>query len=204
MADDGKETVQRALAARIGAASAEAEAERWARDYSGLPGFGIVRFIGTVGSAHGLDEHERRRLRLELFGALYDPDGGQLSPQPAAKSAGAAAQSAAAVVTRTLVERLAQGLGPRGWDQFHAALLDNLDSTAMVDAATVRRLQQWRGDTTPELGGSEAELSAIAHAAYLAVCDASGPAEADRALAAAISACEQLAEAREFPPRRLL
>lgn len=204
--DDGRETVRRTLATRLDPPDAAAAAERWASEFQSLPGFGIVRFIATIGGEYGLDEQDRRRLRLELFGVLHEnAGGGQQRAGAPAPGQGDDAPAAAPVVAATLLSQLAQAVAPRNWDEFHSGLLDNLDAGSPIDAVTRRRLEQWQKPArVPPLPDREEELRTIIHAAYLAACDASGPAAADRDLATAVRACDGLAEARAFPPQRLL
>jgi len=210
MASHDEDKVRRALAAKLGDAAAAAEARRWAHEYRTLPGLGILRFIQRLGAEYGLSDQDRRRLRLQLFGDLQNDE-----PEPAAAASGSggsardsgAADSArepAVVVTETLLGTLAGYVRSDRWADFHAALIEHARESPKIDGATVSRLSAWQTDAVPQLSGPEAALAEIAHAAYLAVCDASGPAVADRCLAAAVRACEELPEARSFSPRRLL
>lgn len=210
MASNDEKTVRRALASKLGEAAAESEARRWAQEYRKLPGLGILRFIQRLGEEYGISDQDRRRLRLQLFGELHSderkpsaPATGSRGPASGSGSAGSEREPAA-IVTETLVGTLAGYVRSDRWADFHTALIEHLQESPKIDGATVSHLSKWRGNTVPRLGGPEAALAEIAHAAYLAVCDASGPAVADRCLADAVRVCEELAEARSFSPRRLL
>lgn len=200
MATNGEETVRRALASKLGAAAAAAEARRWAQDYRKLPGLGILRFIQRIGEEYGLNDQQRRRLRLQLFGALQSDE-----PQPSAPgNASASEREPAAVITETLVGTLAGYVRSDRWADFHTALVEHLEASPRIGGVTVSHLSKWQGGSVPRLDGPEEALAEIAHAAYLAMCDASGPSVADRCLADAVRVCEGIAEARSFSPRRLL
>lgn len=210
-AADKQSMIVDALHPHIGADNAAAAADVWLREYASLPGFGVVKFIQHVAGKHNLPDTAKRKLRLALFNQLYATDGDQAATpaRPARGSAAAAGTGAPvgeapATVAASLLLGICQRLPGDSRDDFLDGLRDIARETGKLDRPAMKALEDWDGRADPLLPSSETALKAVAHAAYLAACDAAGPAAADKALGEAVRRCEELPEAAHFPPRSLL
>jgi len=209
MPEDNRGVVVEILAPRLGAEAAETAADVWQRDYSSKPGFGVVKFIQYVAGEHGLPDPARRKLRLALFNRLYETGEGETAETGAQAGIASAeaprdATDAAALVGARLLAAMVAGLPSRQRVDFFSALRDNARAEDILDRPALKALDDWDGMEDPVLPSSENALRAIVHAAYLAACDAAGPAAADRALGEAVRRVEALPEADRFSPRALL
>lgn len=199
------------LRPHIGGDNAEAAAEVWLQQYASLPGFGVVKFIQHVASKHNLPDATKRKLRLALFNQLY-ATGEDASATPARAARGSTGKASAksppgdapATVGASLLSGIYQRLPGDTRSDFLSGLRDIARESGELDRPAMKALDDWDGSSDPLLPSSEAALKAVAHAAYLAACDAAGPAVADKALGEAVRRCEELPEAEQFSPRILL
>lgn len=200
-----------ALRPHIGADHATAAADVWLQEYASLPGFGVVKFIQHVASKHNLPDATKRKLRLALFNELY-ATGDEAPARPARADrgsggntgAGARSSDAPATVGATLLLGICQRLPGDSRVEFLAGLRELARESGELDRPAMKALDDWDGNGEPLLPSSETALKAVAHAAYLAACDAAGPAAADKALGETVRRCEELPEAEQFSPRILL
>jgi hypothetical protein len=99
--------------------------------------------------------------------------------------------------------------------RFHGAALNDLRSSAL------EQLDQGKGLSQPVrkqvrdawghpiqfhwvIEGTPAELSQVVHQFYVALCEALGPVDADQVLTRSVRAAEQIPQARQFSPRKLI
>jgi hypothetical protein len=99
--------------------------------------------------------------------------------------------------------------------RFHGKALNDLRSSAL------EQLDQGRGLSQPVrkqvrdawghpmqfhwvIEGTPAELSQVVHQFYVALCEALGPVDADQVLTRSVRAAEQIPQARQFSPRKLI
>jgi hypothetical protein len=126
------------------------------------------------------------------------------APPPAAPS-GPAHQVVFANVVAALLNGVRQ-FHPQALGDFVVDCRTRLEHTgvspglrqAARDALVSADPKAWHLEATP------AELSALAHEFYVTLCESLGPVDADQILMHAVRHAEQLREAREFPPGRLL
>ncbi|PSQ90983.1 MAG: hypothetical protein BRD57_05540 [Proteobacteria bacterium SW_6_67_9] len=207
------------LTSQLGDEAGTEEATRWQQAYAGQPGAGLVAFVQEIARRRGLDPTRRQRLRMELIKAVYPDEAGDTTgPSSVAKastdtegtSAGSSAsnksgprppgqQVCAALIVSILGQSKAADRG-----ELLNGLAQHAAEVGEIPEETVKALANWDGDGDPPVASTDAGLSRIVHAAYLALCEAYGPAEADRLLRRCIQRVERMAAAVEYPPSRLL
>lgn len=96
----------------------------------------------------------------------------------------------------------------------HASTLSDLRSGALEQVDQGRLSQPVRKQVrdawaqplqaTWVLEGTPQELSQVVHQFYVAMCEALGPVDADQVLTRAVRAADQIPQARQFSPRKLI
>ena len=221
MADDQDKTerVRAALTAELGTAAAEPATQAWLAQYADQPGGGVVRFVQQLAKEHKLESADRKRLRMALFQAIYPEQMGSGEPsgkeaEPAAKAdAGAEGdekpspkaprspgqQVCAALVTSMLGQVKAATRG-----NMLALMREHVRKFNALDEEFSKAFFDWDGNSDPPTPSTDDGLSALVHAAYLALCEINGPADADRLLRRCVQRVDSMAAAVEYPPNELL
>lgn len=98
--------------------------------------------------------------------------------------------------------------------RFHAGALSDLRSGALEQIDQGRLSQPVRKQVrdawaqplqaTWVIEGTPQELSQVVHQFYVAMCEALGPVDADQVLTRAVRAADQMPQARQFSPRKLI
>ncbi len=191
----------------------------WEKNFSAQGVFRVAQYIDDLMSQVGLNQEQRRALSIALYSALNKQDG-ELAELPAmfrrtrpaapvtnaAKPAGGARSPQATVLAKVLAG-IVDGAARAGKQEDLIATLQDTQSklTATVQQARAEWLQSQLADSEKfAIRVPGQEHSAVISHVYVALCDAAGPVVADRILARAIEAAEQLAEAVAYPPRSLL
>jgi hypothetical protein len=200
--------VEAALAESLGADGAAKATRRWQEAYAALPGGGVVRFVQELAEHHQLEPTVRRRLRMDLFQAIFGADtGGSASkststpaePAPASAPRSPGQQVCAVMVVSMLSQAAAAD---------RRALLNEIQShvrdAGAMDERFQEALSQWDGNGDPPVPASDDGLHGLAHAAWLGLCELYGPSEGDRIMRRAVERVEGMAAAVEHPPRKLL
>jgi hypothetical protein len=199
--------VEAALAESLGADGAAKATRRWQEAYAALPGGGVVRFVQELADNHQLEPTVRRRLRMDLFQAIFGADtGGSASkststpaePAPASAPRSPGQQVCAAMV----VSMLSQAAADRR--ALLNEILSHVRTAGAMDERFQKALSQWDGNGDPPVPASDDGLHGLAHAAWLGLCELYGPAQGDRIMRCAVWRVEGMAAAVEYPPRKFL
>lgn len=203
----------------------------WEAGFASQGVFRVAHYIDGLMGHIGLSQDQRRTLSVALYASLNkkeqelaelpamfrkaDSSTGAASPRPQAPgetpTAGqtrAVARNAGAVVLARILSAMVDGAARAGQhEDLIATLRDH--GPAFGSAATSRAVDEWIAGSLADSQRladrvSDAERRAIVNGVYVVLCEVSGPVSADRILARAVEAAEQLAEAVSFPPRSLL
>ena len=197
----------------------------WEDHYSHQGTFRVSHYIDALMQQVGLNQAQRRELSVALYAAMGKPDqalpvvphvlrrNGSAAPAavaaaaPAASAKPATGQTAATVVLGELLTQLVEGAArARKLED----LTESLDfagvelSPAGARAATQWIANQLRDARTFANQVASSDRRTVVNTLYIALCEAVGPAGADRILGHATSQTERLPEAIEFSPRQLL
>lgn len=145
--------------------------------------------------------------------ASIEPVRAALQPsQPAAAAAPAPAISPASADQAVCAELMRAALGEV--QRFHTRSLSDLASSALglidglrMPSAVRRQVRDAWGQPMQHhwvVDAPQAELAKVVHLLYVALCEALGPVEADQVLMRAVRAAEQIPQARQFSPRKLI
>jgi len=128
--------------------------------------------------------------------------------QAAAPALIAAASPDRAVCAELLRTALAEVL------RFHASalselcsgVLEQLDQGGLSQPVRKQVRDAWAQPRQAAwvIEGTPAELSQVVHQFYVAMCEALGPVDADQVLTRAVRAADQMPQARQFSPRKLI
>jgi len=136
-----------------------------------------------------------------------------LEPVTAAMQAAAPALIAAASPDRAVcAELLRTALAEV--QRFHASALpdlcngalEQLDQSGLPQPVRKQVREAWAQPRQAAwvIEGSPQELSLVVHQFYVAMCEALGPVDADQVLTRAVRAADQMPQARQFSPRKLI
>jgi hypothetical protein len=196
----------------------------WEDHYSQQGTFRVSQYIDALMQQVGLNQLQRRELSVALYAAMGKPDqslpiiptvlrrdAGTPAAKPAAAPATAAkpatGQSAATVVLGELLTQLVDGAARARKLEDLAEMLDF--AGAKLSAFSTRAATQWIANQLrdPRAFASQvavADRRTVVNTVYMALCEAVGPAGADRILGHATQQTERVPEAIEFSPRQLL
>lgn len=199
----------------------------WEANFAAQGVFRVAQYVDGLMGQIGLNPDQRRALSVALYSALTKKDG-ELAELPTmfrraangqhakAKSAAAepggvgtvASRDAGAAVLARILSAMVDGTARAGQ---HAELIATLrdTATAIGPGATNRALEKWiEGSLADSVRCANSvraeERAGVVNTVYIALCEVVGPVVADRILARAVEAAEQIAEAVSFPPRSLL
>jgi hypothetical protein len=196
----------------------------WEDHYSELGTFRVSQYIDALMQHIGLNQTQRRELSVALYAALGKPDSAlatvpsvlrrnPVSIPPVARAAQLVAakppagQSPATIVFGELLSQLVDGATrARKLEE----LLELLDfSSCEVGASSTRAATHWAATQLREARSvagqiAEADRRTVVNVVYMALCEALGPAGADRILSHAVQQAERVPEAIQFSPRQLL
>lgn len=191
----------------------------WEEHYSQQGTFRVSQYIDALMQQLGLTATQRRELSVALYAALGKPDQAlaavpavlrrTAAPQAASspKPPGAASSAPAAIVLGELLAQIVDGAT-------RARKLDDLLETLSFEAAdlapaTARAATLWLKNQlrdARQFAGQvvEPDRRSVVNLSYVALCEAVGPAAADRILGHAVQQAERVPEAVDFSPRQLL
>ncbi len=197
----------------------------WEDNYSQQASFRVSQYIDALMQEVGLTQGQRRELSVALYAAMGKPDqalaviptvlrrntataqaaaaAAPSAPRPAA----AAGQSAASTVLGELLTQLVDGATrARKLDDLQE-LLDFSGNT--LAPASARAAAAWLKNELRDAHSFasqvlEEDRRAVVNVAYVALCEAVGPAAADRVLGQAVQQAERVPAALDFSPRQLL
>lgn len=190
----------------------------------------IIGYIDQVAARHHIDAASRKKLYEAYYKALKQPESelpmdpwplmqigttAALEPVAAAMQAAAPAPVASAPASpdrAVCAELLRTALAEV--QRFHAGALSDLRSGALEQIDQGRLSQPVRKQVrdawaqplqaTWVIEGTPQELSQVVHQFYVAMCEALGPVDADQVLTRAVRAADQMPQARQFSPRKLI
>lgn len=219
-----RQSVLNGLNSCLSAAQTEQAMHIWDRSYLNARSSAIIEFVVEVAARLDLPPRKRHEIRLAVYQALLahgkvaqgkaaaaqvsadqppiSPAGGDALPAP--ESAPPAYTVFAAVLAAVLDD--ARAFGKAEFDEF-CSRVSSSSRLAEIGDTRAAALINWlrgRGQLRVFIDDSEGVLAASLHLLYVALAEALGPVPADRILARAITAGENLPEARQFAARRLL
>lgn len=176
--------------------------------------FLAAKYLERLALSVGLGDRQRRvfaSLNSALTHTAFVRDPRPASPsEPASSVALAAVQlSPALLVFGALCERVSQrllGLYPATQIGWPAALREHI-AQMRVDDAVSQQLRHWADDPFErrlQVNLNEQTLSELVHALYLWSCDEIGPVKTDQIFSHIVRELEQMPEAAQFSPRRLM
>jgi hypothetical protein len=136
-----------------------------------------------------------------------------LEPVSAAMQAAAPALIAAASPDRAVCAELlrtalaeVQRFHASALSDLHHGVLEQLDQGGLSQAVRKQVREAWAQPRQAAwvIEGSPQELSLVVHQFYVAMCEALGPVDADQVLTRAVRAADQMPQARQFSPRKLI
>jgi hypothetical protein len=192
----------------------------WEDHYSQQGTFRVSHYIDALMQQIGLNQLQRRELSVALYAAMGKPDqslptiptvlrrnGGTPAAAPASAAKPATGQSAANVVLGELLTQLVDGaVRVRKLED----LTEILDFAGIeLSAVSARAAAQWIANQLRDARSFASQVAVadrrtVVNAIYMALCEAVGPAGADRILGHATQQAERVPEAIEFSPRQLL
>ncbi len=197
----------------------------WETRFASQGVFRVAQYIDGLMGHVGLSQEQRRALSVALYASL-SKDKSELAELPAMFHKSGTGTTAAPTTARTAVQArtVARDAGVAVLGKVLSGMVDGAARAGRHDdlvatlrdhgipaksAATRRSLDEWiAGSLTDSQRLAdripEAERRAVVNGVYVALCEVTGPVLADRILARAIEAAEQLAESVSFPPRSLL
>jgi hypothetical protein len=193
----------------------------WEAQFAQQAGFRISLYATAVAAELGLNDVEIRELASNLYASMTMTED-RLPKLPPAMNGHSGATG-----THPKLAQVAESATPDPGVAVFTKLVDVMIDRAMrgrplddvvesmlvkdvaVSEETSRQRMVWinRGLTDTAAFAARVaprEWRALVNDVYVALCDACGPVDADRALGQAVQFAEQLAEARQFPPRSLI
>ncbi len=194
----------------------------WEKQFAEQAGFRISLYATAVAAELGLSDIEIRDLASNLYASMTMTENRLPRLPPAFNVHGATATG-----TQPKLEKVSAPATQNPRAAVFAKLVDSMtDNVArekklddLIEALTLndvefredvaRQRMEWierRLTDSRSLAVlvPESQWRALVNDLYVAMCDACGPASADRNLAQAVQLAEQIAEARAFSPRLLL
>jgi len=217
------------LSQTLGADQAQIGVRIWDGSYAKQKPSAIIEYVTEVASTLELPPNQRHEMRMALYQALLKYDAGRASPPaietaapappPAAtappEKAAAAAKvvalppAAEFVVFSCIAQEIFDGVRDAGGVAQHEfrLSLQNQNGHSGLSALERKQLIDWskNGSSAADMAKTaEKTLARMVHVLYFAACEALGPVRGDRLLSLAVSAAEELPEARRYSPRKLL
>ncbi|TJY59003.1 hypothetical protein E4T66_15570 [Sinimarinibacterium sp. CAU 1509] len=208
----------------LGDAETQSALSLWDRSYATGKPHALIEYVNEVAAALMLPTRQRHEIRMALYRALLtrgiDPTrsstgaAGRRSVTPATvprvvNGTGSANASAAFRVFRSVVLDVFRGVGAAGATaerDFSQAIRRHASAQKITDSGRMA-LEAWAAQLDDDgyfLRLAATEYPSFSHLMYVAACEALGPVLADRVFSSAIAQAETLADAAQFPPRRLL
>lgn len=217
------------LSQTLGADQAQIGVRIWDGSYAKQKPSAIIEYVTEVASTLELPPNQRHEMRMALYQALLKYDAGRESP-PAIETAAPAPPPAATVpaekapaaakvvglppaaefiVFSRIAQEIFDGVRDAGGVAQHEfrLSLQNQNGHSGLSAMERKQLIDWSKNGSPAADmakTAEKTLARMVHVLYFAACEALGPVRGDRLLSLAVSAAEELPEARRYSPRKLL
>lgn len=216
------------LSQTLGADQAQIGVRIWDASYAKQKPSAIIDYVTEVSSTLELPPSQRHEMRMALYQALLKYDAGRESPPaitPAAAPLPAAATAAEKapvapkvvalppaaefVVFSRIAQEIFDGVRDAGGVAQHEfrLSLQNQNGHSGLSALERKQLIDWskNGRSVADMTKTaEKTMARMVHVLYFAACEALGPVRGDRLLSLAVSAAEELPEARRYSPRKLL
>jgi hypothetical protein len=177
---------------------------------------GVAKFSRVVGNMFDLPSSTCVQIQVALTSALNQAkavgaDTNQQriravrsSVEPVQPSVPDSDERAAATVAQDLLMALALQIPIHRRSAFLEELRYIVREQADIDFATLGALDRWDCVSDVLLSPKKEMLKGVVHAAYLAVCEASGPSQADRALSNAVRSVTGSMAAQRCDPKFFL